>query len=299
MNILITGGTGFIGSHLCMELLQEGHMLRLVTRNPEKYRESEAQNQQFVSWEDNFVKEMDWADAVINLAGESIFGQRWTSKVKDRIYNSRVDGTRQLAKAVNEADDKPEVFISGSAVGYYGDPGEKKVDEQSSPGSDFLARVVYEWEEAAKMAEDSTRLVIPRLGIVLEKGGGALKQMLPPFKMFVGGPVGSGQQYLPWIHMVDVWKGIKFMITNDDMEGAYNLCAPHPVTMRELADEIGAQLNRPSWIRVPEIALKLILGEAAIPVTASLNISSEKLESAGFEFTYRTLDIALADILNQ
>jgi len=159
--------------------------------------------------------------------------------------------------------------------------------------------VVYEWEEAAKMAEDSTRLVIPRLGIVLEKGGGALKQMLPPFKMFVGGPVGSGQQYLPWIHMVDVWKGIKFMITNDDMEGAYNLCAPHPVTMRELADEIGAQLNRPSWIRVPEIALKLILGEAAIPVTASLNISSEKLESAGFEFTYRTLDIALADILNQ
>lgn len=298
MNIFVTGGTGFIGSHLCSELLREGHLLQLLTRKPDKYRESEAENQRFIGWEDDFTSSMEWADAVINLAGETIFGQRWTQKVKDKIYYSRIDGTRQLVDAIDKAESKPEVLVSASAVGYYGDSGDTLLNEQSAAGDDFLARVVRDWEQEARQVSDEVRLVIPRLGIVLEKGGGALKQMLPPFKMFVGGPVG-GDQYVPWIHMLDVCNGIKFMLKQKHVEGTYNLNAPNPVTMRELARELGSQLNRPSWLRVPEVALKVVLGEAAIPITASLNVSSGKLSKAGYEFTYENLGMALADIVNE
>lgn len=273
-------------------------MLELLTRTPEKYRESEAENQRFIGWEDDFTSSMEWADAVINLAGETIFGHRWSRKVKDKIYHSRIDGTRQLVGAIEEADSKPEVLVSASGVGYYGDSGDTLLDEQSAQGDDFLARVVSDWEQAARQVSDEVRLVIPRLGIVLEKGGGALKQMLPPFKMFVGGPVG-GDQYVPWIHMMDVCNGIKFMLKQKHVEGVYNLNAPNPVTMRELARELGSQLNRPSWLKVPEAALKVILGEAAIPITASLNVSSDKLRNAGYEFTYENLGMALADVVSQ
>ncbi len=298
MNIFVTGGTGFIGSHLCSELLREGHKLQLLTRSPEKYRENEADNQRFIGWEDDFTSSMEWADAVINLAGETIFGQRWTRKVKDKIYHSRIDGTRQLVESIEKADSRPEVLVSASAVGYYGDGGDAVLDEQSPPGDDFLARVVRDWEQAARQVSDEVRLVIPRLGIVLEKGGGALQQMLPPFKMFVGGPVG-GDQYVPWIHMIDLCNGIKFMLDREHVEGVYNLNAPNPVTMRELAGELGSQLNRPSWLKVPEMALKMVLGEAATPITASLNVSPDKFQRAGYEFTYESLGMALADIISQ
>jgi uncharacterized protein (TIGR01777 family) len=298
MNILITGGTGFIGSFLSMELLREGHMIRIITRNPAKYRDSEARNQQFVSWDNNFREDMQWADAVINLAGENIFGQRWTPKVKEKIYNSRIEGTRQLVDGMNEADDPPKTFISASAVGFYGDTGGDLTDEHAGQGNDFLAEVCSDWEAEARKVPESVRLVIPRLGIALEKGGGALQQMLLPFKLFMGGPVGGGEQYVPWIHMRDLRDGLQFMLHEEKIEGVYNLVAPNPVTMQVLADEIAAQLNRPSWLPVPEMMLKLILGEAATPILASLNISSQKIQDAGYEFSYEQVDIALADILN-
>jgi uncharacterized protein (TIGR01777 family) len=237
MNIFVTGGTGFIGSHLCSELLREGHKLQLLTRNPEKYREAEAENQRFIGWDDDFVSSMEWADAVINLAGETIFGQRWSQKVKDKIYHSRIDGTRQLVESIEKADSRPEVLISASAVGYYGDGGDALLDEQSPLADDFLARVVRDWEQAAQQVSDEVRLVIPRLGIVLEKGGGALKQMLPPFKMVVGGPVG-GDQYVPWIRMIDICRSIKFMLEKEYVENTYKLNGPNPESMRGLASEL-------------------------------------------------------------
>lgn len=299
MNILVTGGTGFVGSHLTMQLLREGHMLKIVTRSPKKYSSSEAKNQQFISWDAQFEKQMDWADAVINLAGENIFGQRWSKSVKDKIYNSRILGTRQLVEAMHEAADPPAVFVSASAAGYYGDTAGQVVDETSKPGADFLANVCQDWEKEAKQAPDSVRLVIPRVGIVLEKGGGAIQQMILPFKLFAGGPVGSGNQYVPWIHMKDLTDALQFVIREEQIEGIYNVNAPNPVTMRTLADEIGAQINRPSWIRVPELVLKLVLGEAAEPILASLNVSSDKIQEAGYTFNYEDVELALADILNR
>lgn len=298
MKIFISGGTGFIGSYLRTMLLQEGHLLTLVTRSPEKYTSETAKNQQFVSWEDDLVAEMEAADAVINLAGSSIFGQRWTEEVKQGIYGSRIKSTRQIVQAIKNAENSPATFISASASGYYGDRGDKVLDESAPAGDDFLAEVCVDWEkEARKVTEVATRLAIPRIGIVLQHGGGAMQQMLPAFKCFVGGPVGSGDQYFPWIHMHDLCRGILFAIEEKSMEGPFNLDAPNPVTMRAFADELGSQLHRPSFMRVPEFALKLVLGDAAAPITNSLRLQPKKLQQLGFEFQYSHLTGALGDIL--
>ncbi len=175
MNIFITGGTGFIGSYLRTMLLQEGHFLTIVTRSPAKYESEKAKNQRFISWDDDFVREMNRADGVINLAGASIFGQRWTEEVKDRIYESRIESTRQIVDAIKKADAPPKVLVSGSAAGYYGDRGEEVLDESAPAGDDFLAQVCVDWEkEARKVEETGVRLVTPRIGIVLQHKGAAL-----------------------------------------------------------------------------------------------------------------------------
>lgn len=298
MNIFISGGTGFIGSYLRMMLLQEGHLLTVLTRHPEKYESETAQNQQFVSWDDNLVAQMEQADAVINLAGASIFGPKWTEEIKKRIYDSRIKSTRQLVEAIKEASNPPEVMVSASAAGYYGDRGDDVVDESAENGHDFLAEVCVDWEkEAREVTEAGVRLVIPRIGVVLERDGGALSQMLTPFKLFVGGPVGSGDQYFPWIHMHDLCRAMLFAIEEESMEGPFNLNAPNPVTMRAFADELGAQLNRPSFFRVPQFALELVLGEAATLITQSLRMQPKKLQQHDFEFQYNYLTEALGDIL--
>ncbi|HLR31171.1 MAG TPA: TIGR01777 family oxidoreductase [Fodinibius sp.] len=298
MNIFISGGTGFIGHYLRRMLLQEGHLLTIVTRSPEKYVSETAKNQRFVSWDANLSAEMNSADAVINLAGASIFGQRWRQSVKERIYSSRIESTRMLVNAVKKSEDRPEVFLSASAAGYYGDRGEQVLDESASSGDDFLAQVCVDWEkEAHKVEEAGVRLAIPRTGIVLEENGGAMEQMLLPFKLCVGGPVGSGHQYFPWIHMHDLCRSFLFAIGNNDFSGAFNVNAPNPVTMRAFADVLGDQLNRPSFFRVPEALLQLVLGDAAAPITNSLRLQPKKLQQYGFEFQYPQLSGALADIL--
>jgi uncharacterized protein (TIGR01777 family) len=298
MQIFISGGTGFVGSYLRTMLLQQGHLLTLVTRHPEKYSSETAKNQQFVSWEGDLIAEMEKADAVINLAGSSIFGQRWTDEVKQRIYDSRMESTRQIVDAINDAEHPPGTFISASAAGYYGDRGEDVLDESASAGDDFLANVCVDWEkEAQKVTQAATRLAIPRIGIVLQDNGGAMQQMITPFKCFVGGPVGSGDQYFPWIHMHDLCRAMLFAIEEEQMEGPFNLNAPNPVTMRTFADELGAQLRRPSFMKVPEFALQLILGDAAAPITNSLRLQPKKLQQLGFKFQYSHLTGALVDIL--
>lgn len=298
MNILITGGTGFIGSHLRTLLLQDGHLLTIVTRSPEKYKDETAKNQRFVSWDANLAAEMEKADVVINLAGASIFGKRWTEEVKEKIYSSRIECTNQLVAAIQEADDRPSVIISASGADYYGGSGDQILDETAEPGDSFLANVCIDWEQAAREVTDlGVRLATPRIGVVLEQDGGALQQMLLPFKLFVGGPIGSGDQYFPWIHMLDLCRGLMYPIENEDFNGPYNLNAPNPVRMDEFASELASQLRRPSLFRVPEFVLDFVLGEAANPVVTSKRMQPKKLQQHGFEFRFAYLREALGDIL--
>jgi len=298
MNILITGGTGFIGSELCPILLQQGHYLKLITRSPREHKNEQAKNQQFISWDDDLVAAMEQADAIINLAGENLFGQRWSEDIKKRIYSSRIEGTQKLVEAAKQAEPKPDVMISASAVGYYGGRGTDVLTEDEPPGNDFLARVCIDWEDAAKPVQEAgIRLAIPRIGIVLESDGGALQQMIPPFKFFVGGPIGRGTQFFPWIHRHDLCRGLMFPLENEDFEGPYNLNAPNPVTMEEFASAIGDVLNRPSIFRVPEFLLNMVLGEAAEPILESLRVQPRRLLDAGFEFQFNYVREALSEIL--
>jgi uncharacterized protein (TIGR01777 family) len=298
MNILITGGTGFVGSELCPMLLRQGHYLTIITRSPEKYKEEEAKNQQFLSWDSDFVDAMEQADAVINLVGENIFSQRWTEEVKKSIYTSRIDNTKKLVEAIHKAENPPEVMVSASAAGYYGGRGTDILTEDEPPGKDFLAQVCVDWEKAAKPVQESgVRLANPRIGIVLEKGGGALQKMLPPFRFFVGGPVGRGTQFVPWIHRHDLCRGLIFPLENDGFEGPYNLNAPNPITMEEFAHAMGDVLNRPSLFRVPEFVLDIVLGEAADPILDSLRLKAEKLQQAEFQFQFSHVREALSEIL--
>lgn len=298
MNILITGGTGFIGEELRTLLLREGHNLVIVTRNPKKYEDENAKNQRFISWDDDLATEMNEVQAVINLAGENLFGQRWTEDVKKRIMDSRVQSTNKLVEAMRLAEEKPEVFVSASASGIYGDRGDTILTEKESVADDFLAEVCEAWEaESQNAVEFGVRVANPRIGIVLEKDGGALEKMIPPFQFFVGGPVGSGKQYMSWIHRQDLCEALIFPLHNKELEGAYNVCAPNPVTMDEFSKVLGDVMRRPSFFRVPKFALDIILGEAAKPVTDSIRMQPQKLQVAGFEFRYEELEEALADIL--
>ncbi|TVQ65724.1 MAG: TIGR01777 family protein [Balneolaceae bacterium] len=296
--ILITGGTGFIGGYLGQELLREGHYLTILTRNPENYIEKQAKNHAYISWSQDIAERMEESDVVINLAGENLFGQRWSDSVKKRIYNSRIETTRKLVEQMRKADRKPELFISASAVGIYGDSGDTVLDEQSETGSDFLADVCEDWEKEALKAEGlGVRVALPRIGIVLEKDGGVVEKMRLPFLFFAGGAIGSGRQYVPWIHMRDLCRAILYPMHFTELSGAYNACSPAPETMSTLSSAMGRVLNRPSLFRVPELALKIALGEAAQPVLGSLRVQPKKLLDSGFSFEFEDLEEALADIL--
>ena len=294
MNFLLTGATGFIGEELREILLKEGHFLKILTRSPKKYQIEGVKNETFVSWDADLIQVMEESDVVINLVGENVFGSRWNEEVKKRIYDSRIDSTRQLVDAMREAEQKPELFISASASGYYGHNGDEKLYEGSGPGDNFLAKVCIDWEaEAMKAAEMGLRVAIPRIGIVLEKGGGALDQMIPPFQFFVGGPVSHGNQYMPWINDTDLCHAILFTGQHQDFEGVYNAVGPAPVTMNMFAKELGKAMHRPSLFRVPEIAIRMMFGEGAKPILDSIRAHPKKLLDAGFTFRYEEVDEAL------
>ena len=299
MNILITGGTGFIGQELREILLKKGNNLVIITRSPKKYEDEAASNQRFIGWDDHLVSEMENIDAVINLAGENIFGQRWNDEVKERIYKSRIDSTRALVEAMKNSKKKPSVFVSASASGIYGDQGDTILTEESKAANDFLAQVCVDWEfESQKASEFGVRVVNPRIGIVFEEGGGALEKMIPPFKFFVGGPIGDGKQYMSWIHRTDLVNALVFPIEKEEMSGSYNVSSPNPATMNEVSDTLGDVMNRPSFFRVPKFALELVFGEAAQPITGSIRMQPKQLQVHGFEFRYEELEEALADIIS-
>ncbi len=300
MKVAITGATGFVGSRLVERLLAQGHQALILTRN----RAAAARafpNLEIVaytptisgSWQDAIAG----CEAVVNLAGEPIAESRWTSERKQEILNSRQLGTQKIVEAIANANPKPKVLINASAIGYYGTSETATFDETSPPGNDFLANVCKAWEsEAQKVKEAGVRLVILRLGIVLGNGG-ALAKMVPPFKLFAGGSVGSGRQWFSWIHRDDLVNLILEALNRNDMEGVLNATAPNPLRMSEFCHTIGEVLHRPSWLPVPNFAVEALLGEGATVVLEGQQVLPKRTTSYGFKYEYPTAKPALAEIL--
>ncbi len=302
MKILITGGTGFIGTALRKHLSATPNDLVLLTRGEPRMELSGALTVKYVHWDPSargeWEKEVNGCDAVINLIGKNVFEERWNNEVKKQILASRVLPTRLLTEAIGRAERRPAVMVSVSAVGYYGDRGQEMVTEASSAGNDFLAEVAQQWEAAALAAEQfGVRVAVPRIGLVLERSGGMIGKMLLPFRLFAGGPIGSGKQFLPWIHMEDVVRGILYPLENEGVKGVYNLSSPEPVTMDEFATMFGSVLHRPSWLPVPNFALDLLYGEGAKVIISGQRAVPERLLNAGYRFSYPSLRPALEQIL--
>jgi uncharacterized protein len=299
MKIAITGATGFIGSLLADRLWNQRHHLILLSRRPP--RKTNVTKQEWIAWNPSgagdWQQSLDGVDGIVNLAGEPIAAKRWTDAQKEKIRSSRIESTRALVKAIAKARDKPKFFISASAVGYYGPRGDETITEETAPGSDYLSRVCVAWEEEAKKAESyGVRVVLVRTGIVLDRGKGALAKMVPPFKFFAGGPLGSGNQWMPWIHIEDELGLLLFLIQNDKARGAFNATAPNPVTMAEFCKTLGDVLNRPSWASVPEGVLTLLVGEMAEMLLSGQRAVPEEALRLGYEFKYPSLMPALQSL---
>jgi uncharacterized protein (TIGR01777 family) len=302
MKIVISGGTGFLGRPLTEALAHDGHSVVVLTRG----QPSTAPSTRRVTWLPDgsagpWASEIEGAGAVINLAGESIAARRWSAAHKKRVLESRLLATKSLAEAIRHASAPPAVLISGSAVGYYGPLDDRVATEETPPGHDFLAGVCVKWEAAAMEASgDRTRVVCIRTGLPLERDGGALPPMLPPFWFGAGGPVGSGRQYWPWIHRKDWIDLVRFAISTPAVIGPLNATAPKPVTNREFAKALGRAMHRPALMPAPAFALKLLLGEMAEALVLSgQRAVPAKAQRLGFKFTYESLDDALATLFPQ
>ncbi|MGB5633259.1 MAG: TIGR01777 family oxidoreductase [Waterburya sp.] len=304
MKIAITGATGLVGSSLVAQLTQKGHQILIFTRNSSKAQKifpaSAFPNLEIVQYtpqeSGDWQQNVSGCDAVVNLAGEPI-AERWSPQQKEAIMQSRQIGTRKLVEAIAMADKKPQVLVSGSAVGYYGTSETTAFDESNDAGQDFLAQVCQNWEaEAQKVTESGVRLVILRIGIVLANGG-ALGKMLGPFKMFAGGPIGSGKQWFSWIHRDDLVSLISHAVEQEDMSGVYNATAPNPVRMGQLCKTLGEVMNRPSWLPVPDFVLEVLLGDGAIVVLEGQRVLPKKTQTSGFSYQYPDLKPALAEIV--
>lgn len=304
MKIAITGATGLVGSRLVSKLNEAEHQLVIFTRNRDKakrlFPQEAFSNLEIVKYtpqaSGDWQEKISGCDAVVNLAGEPI-AERWTKAQKEAIMASRQLVTKKLVEAIAQAEQKPQVLVSGSAIGYYGTSETATFEEDSSPGDDFLAQVCQQWEaEAEKVTEFGVRLVILRIGIVLANGG-ALGKMIGPFKMFAGGPIGSGRQWFSWIHRDDLVNLIVEAIERNDMSGAYNATAPNPVRMSQLCQTLGEVMNRPSWLPVPDFVLEVMLGDGAKVVLEGQQVLPKKTQAAGFNYQYPEIEPALAEIV--
>ncbi|MEH2376497.1 thylakoid membrane protein ThyD [Nostoc sp.] len=320
MKVAITGATGFVGSILVQRLHREGHKIVVLTRNTafaQKVFPSEAfSNLEIVAYTPNtsgsWQSVIASCDGVVNLAGEPIGEGRWTPERKQEILNSRKLGTQKIVEAIANANPKtavattlgtpatrclPTVLINASAIGYYGTSETASFDEASLSGNDFLAQVCQAWEAEAKKVKDAgVRLVILRFGIVLGNGG-ALGKMIPAFKLFAGGPIGSGRQWFSWIHVDDLVNLILQALTKPEIEGVYNATAPNPVRMADLSQTLGGVMNRPSWLPVPGFAIEALLGDGAIVVLEGQQVIPKRTVETGFEYKYPNLKSALTQIL--
>jgi uncharacterized protein (TIGR01777 family) len=307
MKVVIAGGSGFLGSPLAWAWAEEGHDVRVLTRS---LAPGQAQHESGtgkpgitrVGWipdgsAGQLAREFDGAAAVINLSGESIAGKRWSAARKQALRDSRVLSTRSMVAALAESTNPPATLINGSAVGYYGNRGDEPLTEESAPGEDFLAQLCVEWEgEAQKAARSGVRLVLLRTGLVLERTGGVLQQMMRPFRFFAGGPVGGGRQYMPWVHRHDWVEMVRWIVDTPAMTGPVNVTAPHPVTNAEFARALGRALHRPALVPAPRFALKIALGEMADAVVSGQRAFPKRAQAAGYHFRYPEIDIAFRGI---
>lgn len=300
MRVVLIGGSGFIGSAMVQAWASQ-HSLTVLTRHPESTRKRLPETVQVGEWNGQtqgaWVQTLAESEVVVNLAGETI-AQRWTPEVKQRLFTSRVETTRLLVEAMRDLPQRPPTLLQASAIGIYDQHPETVADEDSPPGKGFLAELGTAWEASARPAESlGVRVCYMRFGIVLGAGGGALERMLTPFKLGVGGPIGSGRQWLSWIHIDDVVKGAQFLMERSDLSGAFNFTAPHPVTMAEFARTLGRVLLRPSFVRTPAFVLRLMFGEMAESLLMGSRVLPKRLMEAGYRFRYPALENALRAVL--
>lgn len=302
MKILITGGTGFVGTQLTYRLIQDRHEVTILTRSLKGAKRSSPG----ISYlEGDPTKKGPWQeaiknhDAVINLAGASIFS-KWTDKHKKAIRESRVSTTQNIVEGIPSHPEKRITLFSTSAVGYYGFCKDEELMEDSPPGNDFLARIAVEWEgEALKAREKGARIVMTRFGIVLGEKGGALSQMIPLFKKYIGGPIGSGEQWFSWVHIKDLAEAFAFMMKHQEISGPVNVCSPNPVRNRDLAKALGKALHRPSFMPAPGFMVKLVLGEFGSVILEGQRVFPRRLLENGFVFQYPDIEKALQSVVNQ
>jgi len=302
VRVLITGATGFVGSALCNSLQAGGHEVWALSRNPQSAESRVDAIARAFAWSDPEsdlppAEAFEGVDAVVHLAGESVVG-RWTASKKAAIESSRVQGTRRLVEALAALEQKPQTIVSASAIGYYGDRGEEELTEDSPPGDDFLAKTSVEWEAEARAAEDAgVRAVQLRIGIVLETGGGAMGKMLPPAKLGLGGPLGSGRQWWSWVHRDDLIGLTRLALEDDSMRGPYNATAPGCVRQKEFAETLGKVLDRPAFLPAPAFGLKAMLGGFSSELLSSKRVLPRRTQAAGYQFRFPELEAALRDIL--
>jgi uncharacterized protein (TIGR01777 family) len=303
MKVIITGGTGIIGRALTNELNRVGHQVTVFTRNPQKT----IAGAETAQWDPENIQEwlsyIEKADAIVHLAGENLAGEgffptRWSLPRKQRIVDSRVKTGKALAKAIQQAERKPKAFVQASAIGYYGSREDEILTEADKPGGDFLAQTCIEWENATKALDNiGVRRAVIRTGIVLTPDSGALARLLPPYRMFIGGPFGNGNQWYSWIHIADEVAAIRFLVENRGAMGVFNLTAPNPLTNRDFGKTLGKVLKRPSLIPVPGFAMNLAFGEVSTVVLDGQRVLPTRLEDLGYTFKFPELEPALRDLL--
>jgi uncharacterized protein (TIGR01777 family) len=298
MHIFIAGGSGYLGSYLSLYFLRRGHK---ITATGGRREHPLSTNQQFTYIRCDTTKEGTWQEAlktcqvVINLAGKTIF-RHWTDRYKKQIYHSRIMTTQNIVAALPQSE--VSLFCSASSVGFYGDQGDDILTESNQVGDDFLAKVSYDWETAARAAEsEHIRVVVTRFGIIISRDGGAMAKMITAFKSFLGGPLGDGRQWLPWMHMADLAAAMMFIIDHPKIDGPVNFCTPHPIRNRELTRMLARALLRPAVIKTPAFVLRLLLGEFGDTLLASQRAIPEKLIQNGFEFKFNRIENAIVDIL--
>jgi uncharacterized protein (TIGR01777 family) len=305
MHALITGGTGLIGTALTQSLLADGHRVTILTRQQNPSLPSGAVAQVWdAKTAEGWGPVINDVDAVINLAGESLAGHgplpaRWTDARKASIRESRLNAGHALAQAIDSATKPPQVLVQASGVGYYGTHEDEPIDENAPAGTDFLGTLAVDWEASTQPVESKgVRRAIIRTGAVLSVNGGALPKLLLPYRLFVGGPLGTGRQFMPWIHIADEVNAIRFLIDQSAAQGAFNLCSPHPVTNREFGNVLGRVINRPSLLPVPAFAMHALFGEVANVVLEGQRALPRRLQSLGYTFRFPELEPALRDLLS-
>jgi uncharacterized protein (TIGR01777 family) len=303
MHIVVTGGTGFIGRALCRSLSQKGHRVTVLSRKTGAVSHLFGRSVAAVEWNGRdpgaWEESLEGADAVINLAGAPLADARWTARRKWLLTDSRVQLTRRLIDAISRRSAKPGVLVSASGIGYYGPSDDRVLSEAAPPGKGFLADLCVAWEEEARRAEAfGIRVVLLRTGMVLEREGGALPKMLLPFRLFVGGPIMPGTQWVSWIHRDDHIGLIEWALTTPTISGPLNLVAPEPEQMQAFCETLGRALNRPCWLPVPETVLSLALGELGTVMTTGQRVSPQQALESGYVFRYPAFEPALRAILN-